>query len=337
MKEERLFGICCALLSVLLFSSFTLASRLGLSSRLNLMDLAALRFGIGGILLLPILLRRGLRGVGWDHAAALALFGGLGFALLAYTGFSLAPAVHGAVLLHGTLPLFTYALLGATSARNGSGPRPTGALLIGAGVAFMAYDSLAVASGRQILGDVFLLLASLSWSAYGVLSRRLGLPPALGASIVSVLSGCAFLPVYALWPGKALLSVGMRELLLQALIQGALIGAVSIFIYTRAVAALGPAVTALFAAAVPMITMLAAVPLLSESPSRLALAGVGIVTLGMVVAARSSGGSPSLSSAGTSRRLSGPSSGLGGGARAGSPPTPEEPHRFPDHRTRPRP
>lgn len=29
--------------------------------------------------------------------------------------------------------------------------------------------------------------------------------------------------------------------------------------------------------------MLAAIPLLSESPSRLALAGVGIVTLGMVV------------------------------------------------------
>ena len=270
---------------MLLFSSFTLASRLGLSSRLNLMDLAALRFGIGGLLLLPVLLKGDLRGVSWHSAAALALFGGLGFALLAYTGFSLAPAVHGAVLLHGTLPLFTYAVLRATTGRNGTRPRSIGALLIGAGVAFMAYDSLAVASPRQLLGDVFLLLASLSWSAYGVLSRRLGLAPAVGASIVSGLSCCAFLPVYALWPGKALLTVGMRELLLQALVQGVLIGAVSIFVYPRAVAALGPASTALFAAAVPMITMLAAGPLLSESPSRLALAGVGIVTLGMVVAA----------------------------------------------------
>jgi len=335
MKRERLVGLFCALFSVLLFSSFTLASRLGLSSRLTQMDLAALRFGVGGTLLLPILLRADLRGVDWRHAAALALLGGLGFALLAYTGFSLAPAVHGAVLLHGTLPLFTYAVLRATTA--GRSPRPTGALLIGAGVAFMAYDSLAVASPRQLLGDLFLLLASLSWSAYGVLSRRLGLPAAVGASIVAVLSCCAFLPLYALWPGKALLSAGVGELLLQALVQGVLIGAVSIFVYTRAVAALGPSATALFAAAVPMITMLAAVPLLSEFPSRLALAGVGIVTLGMVVAARGSGGSPSLSSAGMSPRRSGPSSGLGGGARVGSPPTPEEPHRFPDHRTRPRP
>jgi hypothetical protein len=38
----RLVGISCALL----FSSFTLASRLGLSARLNLADLAAVRFGI---------------------------------------------------------------------------------------------------------------------------------------------------------------------------------------------------------------------------------------------------------------------------------------------------
>src|ERR1043166_5870568 len=108
MTRERLIGISCAGLSVLLFSSFTLVSRLGFSSALAGPDLAALRFGIGGTLLLPVLLWSGLRGMSWRKAAALAWFGGLGFALLAYTGFSLAPAAHGAVLLHGTLPLFTY-------------------------------------------------------------------------------------------------------------------------------------------------------------------------------------------------------------------------------------
>jgi drug/metabolite transporter (DMT)-like permease len=189
------------------------------------------------------------------------------------------------VLLHGTLPLFTHAVLRATGSRTGAARRPTGILLIGAGVALMAYDSVAVARPRQLLGDVFLLLASLSWSAYGVLSRRLGLPPSVGAAIVSGLSSCAFFPVYALWPGKALLTVGTRELLLQAAVQGVLIGAVSIYVYTRAVAALGPTVTALFAAAVPIVTTLAAVPLLSEIPGRVALAGVAIVTSGMVVAA----------------------------------------------------
>lgn len=286
MTRERLIGLSCGVLSVLLFASFTLVSRLGFSSRLRLADLAALRFGIGGALLFPALLRADLTRVAWRQAGALALFGGFGFALLAYTGFSLAPAAHGAVLLHGTLPLFTYVLLRATAPGTTPGHRPAGVALIAAGIAVMAYDSLAIASPRQLLGDAFLLLASLFWSSYGVLARRLGLPTASAAAIVAVLSLCVFLPVYALWPGKALLEVGTRELLLQALVQGALIGAISIFVYTRAVAALGPAATALFAAAVPVVTTLAAIPLLSESPSRVALAGVGVVTLGMVVAVR---------------------------------------------------
>lgn len=290
ISRERLIGLSCGVGSVVLFSSFTLVSRLGLSSRLGLPDLAALRFGIGGTLLLPVLVRADLRAVAWRDAAALALLGGLGFALLAYAGFSLAPAAHGAVLLHGTLPLFTYGLLRATPHRSGPAPRTAGILLIAAGIALMAFDSLALVRPRQLLGDAFLLLASLSWASYGVLSRRLRLPAATGAAIVAVLSLCAFLPLYALWPAKALLTVGRGELLLQTIVQGVLVGAVSIFVYTRGVAALGPAVTALFAAAVPVITTLAAIPLLSEHPSSVALLGVGVVTVGMIVAVRLSPG-----------------------------------------------
>lgn len=289
MTRERLAGTSCALASVLLFSSFTLASRLGFSSSLTLPDLAALRFGIGGLLLLPVLLRHGLHRVEWRAAAALAFFGGLGFALLAYAGFRLAPAAHGAVLLHGTLPLSTRLVARVAGQRSEVPQRRAGIVLIGAGVVLMAWDSLAAASPRQLVGDGFLLLASVWWSVYGVLSRRSGLPPAGRAAAVAVLSMCGFLPVYALLPGKALLLAGARELLLQALVQGALVGAVSIFVYTRAVAMIGAAETALFAAAVPCVTTLAAIPLLSEIPTPASLAGVAGVTLGMLVALRPGG------------------------------------------------
>jgi drug/metabolite transporter (DMT)-like permease len=288
-RRERVVGLSCGVLSVLLFSSFTLFSRRGLSSALRPPDLAALRFGVGGALLLPVLLRRGARRAAWRDAGALAGLGGLGFALLAYAGFSLAPAAHGAVLLHGTLPLFTHAIVGATVDRRRAPRRTAGLLLIAAGIGLMAYDSVAVASARQVVGDGFLLLASLSWSSYGVLSRRVGLAPATTAATVAVLSSAVFLPAYAAWPGKALLAAGPREVALQAVVQGALIGAVSILVYTRAVAALGPGTAALFAAAVPCITTLAAIPLLSEHPSGAGLAGVAVVTVGMIAAVRRSG------------------------------------------------
>src|SRR5262249_3556492 len=136
VRNERIAGMAFAALSVCLFSCFTLVSRVGLTHALTLPDLAALRFGIGGTLLLPVLLRHGLRGVSLRAAAALAFLGGLGFAPLAYAGFALAPAAHGAVLLHGTVPLFT-ALLVPGSAR----PRRAGLVLIAAGIALMARDS----------------------------------------------------------------------------------------------------------------------------------------------------------------------------------------------------
>lgn len=286
VRAQAWSGIACAMLSVALFSSFTLVSRMGLASSLTTPDLAALRFGIGGIVLAPVLLRSGLHGITWRHAAALALLGGLGFALLAYTGFSLAPASHGAVLLHGTLPLFTFLLARANEGREQARRQPLGIAMIATGVALMACDSLITANVNQLLGDALLLLASLSWSAYGVFSRRLGLPAAQGAAIVAVMSMCGFLPLYALLPGKAIFVAGNGELLRQALVQGVLIGAVSIFVYTHAVAVLGAARAALFTAAVPCITTLAAMPLLGETPSRAAMCGVAIVTSGLLVALR---------------------------------------------------
>ncbi len=284
MTRERAIGIACGVGSVTLFSSFTLASRLGLSSSLTAPDIAALRFGIGGTLLLPALIRYGLRGVAWRDAAALAFCGGLGFAFFAYAGFALAPAAHGAILLHGTIPLFTHVVVRVTTGQRAGRRRATGLAVIATGLALMVFDSAAIASARQVVGDGALLLASLCWSAYGALSRRVGLRPVHGAAIVAVFSMCSFVPCYALFAGSRLLAGDVRELLVQAIVQGVLIGAVSIFVYTRAVAALGPAQTALFTAAVPCIVTLAAIPMLSEVPSGATLAGAGAVTLGMVVA-----------------------------------------------------
>lgn len=279
--DDRTTGFACAIASVILFSSFTLASRLGLSASLKWTDLAALRFGVGGLALLPVLLKRGLSGVNWRDAGLLALFGGVGFAVLAYAGFSLAPAAHGAVLLHGTLPLTTFALLRAT--RQPAAYAPTGLALIGIGIVLMAYDSARDTSPVRLLGDGLLLLASASWSAYGVLLRRLDLSALYGAAIVAVFSMCCFLPIYALLPGKLLLTANIRDVLPQFIVQGVLIGVISISVYSRAVASLGPATTALFTAAVPCLTTLAAVTLLGERPSLAGAIGVGVVTLGMIV------------------------------------------------------
>lgn len=280
----KLIGVLCALLVVALFSGFTLISRVGQTVNMSLLDLAALRFGIGGLILCPVVLRYGLSGIPWRYALAMAFLGGLGFALFAYAGFYLAPAAHGAVLLHGTLPLTTFLIVMAIDPRQGRRGAVPGIALIALGIAVMAWDSLRGASLRQLTGDGFLLLASLCWSAYGVTFRRLGLAPTRSAAIVAVLSMLCFLPPYIATQGTVLFDHSWQDLLGQGLFQGVLIGVVSILVYSRAVVILGTTETALFTAAVPGVTTLGAIPLLSEWPSSTAWAGVAIVTIGMIVA-----------------------------------------------------
>lgn len=286
---ERARGIAYACCAALLFSGFVVVSRLGLSTVLTLPDIAALRFGIGGLVLSPILIRHGLSGLRVRQAVALAVLGGLGFALFAYAGFVLAPAAHGSVLLHGTLSLTTALLIVAFGGNVPGGWRMAGLALIVAGIVAMAWDGFANASPSFLAGDACLLLASLCWSGYGLYVRHLGLSALRAAAVVAVISALMFLPAYALLPGKMLLEAQWPELLLQGVFQGILIAAISIVVYTRAVALIGASQVSLFIAAVPVVTVLAAFVLLAEVPSLFSLVGVALVTAGMVAALRHAG------------------------------------------------
>lgn len=288
-NRDRLVGYLSVAGVLSLFTSFILVSRLGMEQSLTVMDLAALRFGIGGLILAPVVLRHGLSGLAWWRAAILASVGGLIFAQLAYAGFLLAPASHGTAFLHGSLPLFTYLVLLALPGVRPDRRALPGVLAIALGVLLLAWDSLVEVSAEQLLGDGLLCLAGVLWSVYGVLAGRWGLPAIRSAAIVATLSMCAYLPIYALLPGPGLLAADWRQVLLQGLFQGVLIGVVSILLYTRAVTSLGAAQVALCIAAVPGLVTLLAIPVLGEWPSLTAVAGVAAVTLGMLLALRRPG------------------------------------------------
>ena len=281
-RSDALIGTLCGLAVIAIFAGFTLASRVGFSTALTPMDIVMVRFGVGGAILLPVFLGHRLAGLSFARASALAFTGGLGFALIAYTGLSLAPASHGAVIMHGSLPLFTYLILRFLAGERADRRRRTGLVLIAAGVGAMAYDSLRGASLRQLIGDGLLLLGALCWSSYGVLAQRWQVRPTVAAAIVAVFSMLAYLPAYLLWGGSGLLEAPLPDVLLQVLVQGVIVGGASIFVYSQAVNSLGAARTALFTAAVPCVTTLAAIPLLSEWPSAFVLAGVAVVSIGLV-------------------------------------------------------
>ena len=283
-----MIAIACAVAVVIIFSSFTLISRIGVRSTLAVPDVAALRFGIGGLLLLPVFLKRRMGNLALKQALWLTATGGLGFALSAYSGFALAPASHGAVFLHGAIPLCTAALAGIMLAElpSRSGLWGLGMILFGIGA--MALDSISGAELIQIVGDLCLLAASFFWCAYSILVQRYRVSAWQSAAVVSFFAMVIYLPIYVFFFDIKLLAADLSDIVIQGAYHGVVVGVLSILIYTRAVNDLGAAQTALFTAAVPILTTLVAIPLLGEIPSQLAISGLAIVTVGMMIAIQSS-------------------------------------------------
>lgn len=287
LRGQTLSGFAAAGLVVLFWSGFNIVSRLGGRSALTPFDLAAMRFGISAFLLLPVFLRRP-RAIAWPRLLVLGGFGGLGYGLLIYSGFSLAPASHAGVIVNGGIPfataLFAWPLLGFRPKRG----VVVAFALTGLGIALIAYQSLSWAVGtapRQWLGDLFFFGGALCWGLFGVLLRKWNLRPFDAMAGIATVSALLFLPVYLVALPKALTLVPTEQLLLQAVYQGIIAAVLAGLLYAYASQTIGPIKAALMLALVPGISGVAAVPILNEPLGALTIAGLLCVSGGAILGA----------------------------------------------------
>jgi drug/metabolite transporter (DMT)-like permease len=254
------------------------------SNALTALDVTALRFGVGGLLLLPLFLRRGLNGLRLAPALLLACGAGAPYVLLTAGGLAFAPAGHMGVITPSCMLLCS--TLGSWLILKDplNLGRTLGVLTIFCGLLAMEWDGLANRGANVWLGDAMFLLAGVFWASYTVGSRLWRVDPLPTTAVVAVLSLVGYLPPYFWLAGLKLAAAPWREILLQGVFQGVLSAFVALLFYTRAVAILGAARGAVFAALVPSLSLLIAAPLLHEIPTRLQLVGVVLVTAGMVFA-----------------------------------------------------
>jgi drug/metabolite transporter (DMT)-like permease len=95
-------GLIAAFFTICIWTGFILVSRYGGKGVLTGWDVTALRFGVGALIALIFLSRVILPP--YKVILLFSVFGGIGYSVVVYTGFRLAPAAHAAVLLPGTLP-----------------------------------------------------------------------------------------------------------------------------------------------------------------------------------------------------------------------------------------
>jgi drug/metabolite transporter (DMT)-like permease len=119
-------GAMYGLSAVCIWAAFIVVSRFGVRTSLTPWDVAAFRFTVAGVLLAPILLRKGLAldRMGWTGVAAITAGCGAPMVLPVNAGLLFAPAAHGGALFPGVMPLMV-ALLAAAALEEAFTARKT--------------------------------------------------------------------------------------------------------------------------------------------------------------------------------------------------------------------
>ena len=280
-------GYLAAALAVLIWASYPVATRAGLTGSFTPLELLTLRFGVGAVLFLPYLLLhfRTIRPQAWLQGLPLMVFQGAGMGALVIWGLQLAPANHQAALGPGVNVAWV-ALLGyLVFARKPSARLVVGALLCAGGVVLIAWWGLKENNTAVLAGDAMFLAASALGALYVLQLRSWGVGAVQAAAIVTVYSALVVVPWY-LWSAPAPLSrVTPLELAWQVLWQGVLIGCVAFIAFNYAIAKLGCERSSAMIALVPVLTATLALVFLGEVPSSVEIAAVVLISAGVSISA----------------------------------------------------
>jgi drug/metabolite transporter (DMT)-like permease len=287
-------GVLAALVVVLCWSGFNIVSRLGSKGVMTPFDIAALRYGVSGVIALPYFMAR-VPPRDWPRYGVLALFGGLGYGLLVYSGFAFAPTAHAGVFVNGGIPFWTIVIVALMSGFRLERHIVMALLLSSAGLLLIGYESLvAPDAGSRWIGDILFLLAALSWAVFGLLMRRWMVRPQLAISGVATFSLLIYMLVYLLWLPKAIAASPAAEIALQGVYQGLVAALLAGGMYSYANQKIGSCQASMMLALVPGVSAVGAFFMLGEALSLHVVLGIVVVSIGAILGAMPSGGVMSL-------------------------------------------
>jgi drug/metabolite transporter (DMT)-like permease len=284
--SNYLKGAAFGIAAVSIWASWSVITRLAVTTSLDAWDIAALRFGVAGLLLSPVLVRRGLTRdrLGWLGLAVIIAGLGAPYALAAAGGLHFAPARDQGALNPGCMPLFVALIAAIVLGEKLSTTRKLGLSLILAGALIIVCWHAAAWSTSRTLGDALFLFAAFLSACFTVVMRLAKLEPLHAAALVSTGSLVFYLPVdFALY-GTRLARLPLAEITVQAIFQGILVTIVSLLLYGRAVAILGASGGAAFGGLVPALSALFAIPILGEWPNETDWVAIVLISAGVYLA-----------------------------------------------------
>lgn len=279
-------GAAWGLFAISIWVGWILLTRYGVTTTLSPYDITALRFACAGLLLAPVVYRRGwgIRQVGIMKWLVIVCCAGVPYVLIASSGLQFAPAAHAGALVPGTMPLWAALLAMLFLKEKITGVRKLGLMLIPVGIVIFVGAGLTDFASGNWRGHLLFLTAAMTWASFTVAMRsagQSGFTPLQAAAVVSVVSAVVYLPVYLLFLPHRIMEAPLGPIITQTIYQGIFVSIISLFAYARSVAILGASLGASFASLVPVLAMLTAIPLLGEWPKASDYIGIAAITFGV--------------------------------------------------------
>jgi drug/metabolite transporter (DMT)-like permease len=279
-------GVVFGLAAVSIWAGWSAMTRLAVTTSLDAWDIPALRFGPAGLLLLPVIIRRGLAldRLGWLGLGGLIVGTGAPYALVVALGLRFAPAYDAGALNPGCMPLFVVLIAATILGNKPSTAQKIGLSLILSGVLIIIVCHGAAWTVERSFGDVLFLIGSFLTASYTIIMRQSKLDAIHVAALVSTGSLVVYAPLYFAIHGLHLAQVPLVDLTVQMIFQSIVVTIISLILYGRAVLILGASGGAAFGALVPALSALLAIPLLEEWPTTSGWVGIVLISAGVYLA-----------------------------------------------------
>ncbi|HEY7230302.1 MAG TPA: DMT family transporter [Pseudolabrys sp.] len=283
-RPTLIIGIVCGTLAALAWAAGFVAAKHGIQVGFSPADLAFHRFFWTGLLMLPLIVREGLRdlgGIGWTRASVMTVLSGPPQSLLAYTGFILVPLGHGTTIQPACAALSGLVLASLVLHEKATLQRILGGTIIIAGLLIFGAESLTTIGSAGVGGDLLFATAGLFWATFGTLLRLWNVAGTRAVMAVGAVSVIVLAPIYLfIYGASGLLKQSLFENLLQAVVQGGIAGSLPIYLFAHAVIALGGGRAATFPALVPVFGVIIGYIALGVVPSLAQFIGMLIVLVG---------------------------------------------------------
>ena len=293
-RARLLAGICVGLVAASIGALYTVFARWGISQGLHSPDLTVLRFGVAGLLTLPILLLAWRRSSAqfttrWHVWLCIAVLAGTPFGLLMFGALQFAPPSHAAVFPFSAMSVMGMVLGAVVLGEKLSARKGVGIVVVLAGLVLLSGVDASSFTWRAALGDAMFLAAGTLWAGFGIVLRKHRLDPLLATAVVSFSALVTYVPAYfVLTRGHRLVETAPNIFWIEVLVQGVIAGAGTLYTYAKMVSLLGPARAAVFPALAPGLAALMAWPVLGHVPAAAEAVGLLVAMTGLLIAVTAS-------------------------------------------------